>query len=200
MRRCLRCDESIEAAVAEEAEAAGRPGPPAMQAFRWIGSASNSFTAHPTEIQNAGPGCEVAPAGRNPCGCARNRRCPADPALLDAECVEREIASLWLTDRSRAARRRWPTRRRPGCADFGTALHATLPRLQTDMVRALARRYPGVRAPRRWLAFGSWIGGDRDGNPGVTGGGEFRSAAVAPAPRHRRAAASRPATSPGRRP
>jgi phosphoenolpyruvate carboxylase len=43
-----------------------------------------------------------------------------------------------------------------------------MPRLQLDMERALARHYPGVRPPRRWLTFGSWIGGDRDGNPEVT--------------------------------
>jgi phosphoenolpyruvate carboxylase len=52
---------------------------------------------------------------------------------------------------------------------FDTTLFETLPRLHADMKRALGRHYPTIKPPRRWLAFGSWIGGDRDGNPGVTG-------------------------------
>ena len=57
---------------------------------------------------------------------------------------------------------------RTGLWYFDTTLIETMPRLQLDMERALARHYPDVRPPRRWLTFGSWIGGDRDGNPEVT--------------------------------
>src|SRR5207248_4945105 len=51
---------------------------------------------------------------------------------------------------------------------FDRTLFQLLPRLHEDLQGALNRYYPGVQAPRRWLSFGSWIGGDRDGNPGVT--------------------------------
>src|SRR5204863_3157724 len=43
-----------------------------------------------------------------------------------------------------------------------------LPRVYDDLEAALARYYPEVAAPGRWLTLASWIGGDRDGNPNVT--------------------------------
>lgn len=82
--------------------------------------------------------------------------------------IEREIASLWLTDRSRVARPEVGDEARTGLWYFNTTLFDVLPCLQADLESALLRHYPGVRAPSRWLAFGSWIGGDRDGNPNVT--------------------------------
>ena len=82
--------------------------------------------------------------------------------------MEREIASLWLTDRSRVERPEVTDEARTGLWYFDTTLFETLPRLQADMEAALAAHYPEVKAPRRWLSFGSWIGGDRDGNPNVT--------------------------------
>jgi phosphoenolpyruvate carboxylase len=158
--------ESIEAAVMELKHRG--VGAAAMQALVDRLNIELVFTAHPTESKRRTLLTKLRRLGE----ILRLRAQPAlltDPALLDAECVEREIASLWLTDRSRSARPEVTDEARTGLWYFDTTLYATLPRLQSDMTRALARHYPGVRAPRRWLAFGSWIGGDRDGNPGVTG-------------------------------
>jgi phosphoenolpyruvate carboxylase len=126
------------------------------------------FTAHPTESKRRTLLTKLRRLGE----ILRLRSQPAlltDPALLEDECVEREIASLWLTDRSRAARPEVTDEAKTGLWYFDTTLFETLPRLHADMKRALGRHYPTVNPPRRWLAFGSWIGGDRDGNPGVTG-------------------------------
>jgi phosphoenolpyruvate carboxylase len=89
-------------------------------------------------------------------------------SAADRAQVEREIVSLWLTDRSRAARPEVADEARTGLWYFDSTLFETMPRLQADLERALREHYPGVRAPARWLTFGSWIGGDRDGNPNVT--------------------------------
>ena len=91
-----------------------------------------------------------------------NRQSSIDDAL------RREITALWLTDRSRAIQPAVTDEVRTGLWYFNNTLWDTLPRLQADLERALALHYPTVRAPARWLTFGSWIGGDRDGNPNVT--------------------------------
>ncbi len=158
--------ESIEAAVLELKKRGVSAA--AMQALVNRLNIELVFTAHPTESKRRTLLTKLRRLGE----ILRLRAQPAlltDPALLDAECVEREIASLWLTDRSRAERPEVTDEAKTGLWYFDTTLFETLPRLQADMVRALARHYPAVKAPRHWLAFGSWIGGDRDGNPGVTG-------------------------------
>jgi len=127
------------------------------------------FTAHPTESKRR----TLLAKLRRLAEVLRERTYPEgtpDPRALDAESVEREIASLWLTDRSRTARPEVSDEARTGLWYFDVALCATLPRLHGDMTRALARHFPEVRPPARWLTFGSWIGGDRDGNPNVTAG------------------------------
>ncbi len=157
--------ESIEAAVLELKRRG--VGVAAMQSLVDRLMIELVFTAHPTESKRRTLLTKLRRLGE----ILRLRAQPAlltDPALLDAECVEREIASLWLTDRSRTARPEVADEAKTGLWYFDTTLFETLPRLQADMERALHRHYPAVKPPRRWLAFGSWIGGDRDGNPGVT--------------------------------
>ena len=124
------------------------------------------FTAHPTESKRR----TLLTKLQRLAEILRQRSHPEAGNLefFDPACVEREIASLWLTDRSRVARPEVADEARTGLWYFNSTLYKTLPRLHADMERALKLHYPGVKAPARWLTFGSWIGGDRDGNPNVT--------------------------------
>lgn len=159
--------ESIEAAVLELKQR-GVPAA-AMQALVDRMAIELVFTAHPTESKRR----TLLTKLQRLAEILRQRAAPAqasDPDVLEARCVDREIASLWLTDRSRTERPEVADEARTGLWYFDTVLFEALPRLQADLERSLARHYPEVKAPVRWLTFGSWIGGDRDGNPNVTAG------------------------------
>lgn len=93
---------------------------------------------------------------------------PNESAAASAALRE-EIVSLWQTDDTR---QRQPTvldEVRNGLYYFDTPLFDLAPRLYDELAAALARSYPhdAFRIPT-FLRFGSWIGGDRDGNPFVT--------------------------------
>jgi phosphoenolpyruvate carboxylase len=88
--------------------------------------------------------------------------------IVDPHAMEREITALWLTDRSRTARPQVTDEVRTGLWYFDTTLWQTVPLLQDELERTLAAAYPEVKPPSRWIKFGSWMGGDRDGNPFVT--------------------------------
>jgi phosphoenolpyruvate carboxylase len=157
--------ESIEAALVElKAQGADTA---TMQALLDRLKIELVFTAHPTESKRRTLLTKLRRLGE----LLRERSHPElarDAAVFDPSCVEREIASLWLTDRSRVARPEVTDEARTGLWYFDTTLFETLPLLQLDLEEALARHFPGVKAPGRWLTFGSWMGGDRDGNPNVT--------------------------------
>jgi phosphoenolpyruvate carboxylase len=82
-----------------------------------------------------------------------------------------EITALWQTDE---VRRRPPTVRdeiKMGLDYYSDSLIETLPRLYEEFADALREAYQcDVEAGELpvFLRFGSWIGGDRDGNPFVT--------------------------------
>ncbi|HEY9155382.1 MAG TPA: phosphoenolpyruvate carboxylase, partial [Opitutaceae bacterium] len=156
--------ESIEAAVAE---LKGRGVTSAeMQHLVDQLSIELVFTAHPTESKRR----TLLAKLQHLADVLRRRVSPENEGLTYSEpaYIEREVASLWLTDRSRAERPEVTDEARTGLWYFDSTLFDTLPELYSDMARALKQHYPEVKAPKRWLTFGSWIGGDRDGNPNVT--------------------------------
>jgi phosphoenolpyruvate carboxylase len=123
-------------------------------------------TAHPTEPKRRTMLTKLARLARQ----LRHDTAPAEHRVtaLDPFGLEREITSLWLTDRSRTNRPEVLDEVRSALWYFETALYDTVPLLEQELEQALARHYPGAQAPTRWLTFGSWVGGDRDGNPNVT--------------------------------
>jgi phosphoenolpyruvate carboxylase len=157
--------ESIAAAV-EELKRRGVDAE-AMQALVDRLAIELVFTAHPTESKRRTMLAKL----QRLAALLRERAHPEgakSSAALDPAAIEREIVSLWLTDRSRVARPEVTDEARTGLWYFDTTLFDVLPQLQREFERALARHYPTVKPPRRWLTFGTWIGGDRDGNPNVT--------------------------------
>ena len=152
--------ESIGAAV-KELKAAGVTKVQMQSLVRQM-AIELVFTAHPTESKRRTMLEKLATLG----GILRSHT--LEEIQQAPEDIRREIVSLWLTDRSRTERPEVTDEARTGLWYFDRTLYQVLPRLHEAFQSALERHYPGIRAPRRWLSFGSWIGGDRDGNPGVT--------------------------------
>ncbi|BAS26645.1 phosphoenolpyruvate carboxylase [Limnochorda pilosa] len=98
-----------------------------------------------------------------------------DPRLVPAERrrvlegLRQEIRLLWQTDELRERRPTVLDEVREGLFYFERTLLEVAPRLLAELERALNDAYPGasLRVPGI-LRFGTWIGGDRDGNPRVT--------------------------------
>jgi phosphoenolpyruvate carboxylase len=88
-------------------------------------------------------------------------------ALLDL--LREEIVSLWQTEETRAYRPSVLDEVRNGLYYFEATLFDLAPEIPARLRRALDQYYPGQAfAVPNFLRFGSWIGGDRDGNPLVT--------------------------------
>ncbi len=122
-------------------------------------------TAHPTEAKRR----TILVKLQRLANLLREReKISVDPSGDWSSSLASEIASLWLTDRNRTERPQVLDEVRTGLWFFDSTLWEVLPDLQTEMERALSRHYPTVRPPQRWISFGSWIGGDRDGHPSVT--------------------------------
>jgi len=125
------------------------------------------FTAHPTEITRH----TIRLKRRRIAGyLERLDRLP----LSGAEAREyeslilAEITALWQTDEVRLNK---PTVRdeiHMGLDYFPMVLFETLPRLFAELEESVRDVYAVSAEVTELLSFGSWIGGDRDGNPFVT--------------------------------
>ncbi len=96
------------------------------------------------------------------------------PGILEHEsqkllkAIHAEITALWLSDRSRTSKLAVTDEVRTGLYFIDSVFWQTLPGLYADLDDALHKHYPGLRVDHPWLRLGSWMGGDRDGNPNVT--------------------------------
>ncbi len=83
--------------------------------------------------------------------------------------LEYEIQILWKTDEVRIRRPKVEDEIRSGIGYFQDCLFDAVPQTYRNMERAALRTYPDEQPNvPSFLRFGSWIGGDRDGNPNVT--------------------------------
>ncbi len=82
------------------------------------------------------------------------------------------VQELWGSDDLRAAELTVIDEVRGGLIHFSSTLADTIPRIYRDLEEAVAEFYPETAdhppPVPPLLSFGSWIGGDRDGNPFVT--------------------------------
>ena len=128
------------------------------------------FTAHPTEVARR---TVLFKRRRIADVLERLDRLPltAREAEQYEETIAAEITGLWQTDE---VRRRRPSVRdeiKMGLDYYADCLIETLPRVYEEMADAFRVAYGSELAARelpRVVRFGSWIGGDRDGNPFVT--------------------------------
>jgi phosphoenolpyruvate carboxylase len=82
--------------------------------------------------------------------------------------IRDQIEILWLTGELRLEKPTVWQEVAWGLYFFHETLFNTVPQVVAALEEALAQTYPGVDAePGQFLQFGSWIGGDRDGNPFV---------------------------------
>ncbi|HKW17632.1 MAG TPA: phosphoenolpyruvate carboxylase [Terriglobales bacterium] len=128
------------------------------------------FTAHPTEVARR----TVLLKRRRVAKCLElldGLPLPSTEALELENAIVAEITALWQTDEIRIQKPQVTDEIRMGLDHYPMSIFESLPRLYREMRDAFREIYglelqahdiPGV------LSFGSWIGGDRDGNPFVT--------------------------------
>jgi len=140
---------------------------PAMHALLDRLTVELVLTAHPTEAKRRTVLAKLRRVGESLHALHRADILPREREE-HVGIIRSEITALWLTGRARTVRPAVTDEVRTGLYFVEDIFWEALPRLYRDLEDALGRHYPGLAAPERWLTLASWIGGDRDGNPGVT--------------------------------
>jgi len=125
------------------------------------------FTAHPTEVARQ---TVLLKRRRIAEQLERLDRLPltVGEALRCEQNIHAEIVALWQTDEVRQTKPTVNDEIRMGLRYFRLSLFETLPRIYAEVADALREVYgavPGSEELPILISFGSWIGGDRDGNP-----------------------------------
>ncbi len=125
------------------------------------------FTAHPTEAKRRTVLSKLQRLSRALYTLETRRLLPRERDNLMAH-IQAEVTNLWLTERTRTTQPRVTDEVRTGLYYLETTLWDVAPDIYQALREALAEFYPHLTPPARFLTFGSWMGGDRDGNPNVT--------------------------------
>ena len=128
------------------------------------------FTAHPTEVARRSVLSKRRRIGEF---LEQLDRIPVpDEEISSLEAaLTAEITALWQTDEVRSSRPKVSDEIKMGLDYYDVSLFETLPGLYQEIAAALKSEYDldiDVAELPLVLGFGSWIGGDRDGNPFVT--------------------------------
>ncbi len=169
--------DSIEAAYARLADEVGEDAALArLQALRF----HPVFTAHPTEARRRA----ISSSIRRLAGLLQEHddrlRDGNDPARLERRMVE-EIDTLWRTAPLRPEKPSPVDEVRSVMAIFDETLYTVVPAVYRRLDDMLQGTNAGGRAPlvAPFVRVGSWVGGDRDGNPFVTASVTRKAAGIA---------------------
>lgn len=126
------------------------------------------ITAHPTETRRRtvfDVQAQITDLMR-----VRGHYSPDEPEYAGSERkIRREILQLWRTALIRLSRLRIQDEIAVGLRYYDLTLYDVIPAINAEVRAALRSRWPEADLlPRPILRPGSWIGGDRDGNPYVT--------------------------------
>ncbi|MDP1558204.1 MAG: phosphoenolpyruvate carboxylase [Nitrosomonas sp.] len=127
------------------------------------------LTAHPTEVQRKSILDRQLTIAQLIAWRDRTQLTPTEIASTE-ETLRRNILTLWRTRTVRAVRLTVIDEINNGLFYYDQTFFDQLPRLYAELEDLLARHNPGheTREIPSFLRIGSWIGGDRDGNPFVT--------------------------------
>jgi len=139
----------------------------AMQAFLNKALISPVLTAHPTEVQRKSIlDCQLIIARLLS---DRDRIDMTPDELADnEEALRRFVLILWHTRMLRTSKLTVPDEIKNGLAYYRYTFLAEIPKIYADLEKQLEQRYGRRMDIPPFLRVGSWIGGDRDGNPFVT--------------------------------
>ena len=125
------------------------------------------FTAHPTEASRRAILDKLAQVSSLIEQRLDSRRTEAELRRIDRR-VEEIIEAIWQTDELRHVRPEPLDEARSVLYYLGQTVRDAVPELLDEMqaaLRSIGQQLPDDRVPIR---FGTWVGGDRDGNPNVS--------------------------------
>lgn len=153
----------------EAALASGTTDAAGLVEFFDTARVSPVLTAHPTEVQRKSIlNCETVIARLLD---ERDRmQLTPEESEANLEALRRAVLTLWQTRILRTAKLSVIDEVNNGLSYFDTTFLRELPRLYASLEDRLATAAPGLTGTElaNFLQVGSWIGGDRDGNPFVT--------------------------------